>query len=97
MPASAKWSIIITFVNIYLFGCAGSWLQHVGSLFTACAIYFPDQGESPGSLHWEHGVLATGPPGKSQNRRIIIRAQSQLMNLDWIKESAWACGLILFR
>ena len=24
VPASAKWSIIITYVNIYLFGCAGS-------------------------------------------------------------------------
>ena len=23
------------------------------------------QGSNPGSLHWEHGVLATGPPGKS--------------------------------
>ena len=25
----------------------------------------PDQGLNLGSLHWEHGVLATGPPGKS--------------------------------
>ena len=24
-----------------------------------------DQGSNPGSLHWEQGVLATGPPGKS--------------------------------
>ena len=23
------------------------------------------QGSNPGSLNWEHGVLATGPPGKS--------------------------------
>ncbi|XP_059781364.1 rho GTPase-activating protein SYDE2 isoform X6 [Balaenoptera ricei] len=26
---------------------------------------FPDQGSNPGPLHWEHGVSATGPPGKS--------------------------------
>ena len=33
-------------------------LQHVGSSF-------PDQRSNLGPLHWEHGVLATGPPGKS--------------------------------
>ena len=32
-----------------------------------CGILFPDQGSNPGPLHWEHGVLATGPPGKSQD------------------------------
>ena len=47
-------------------------LAHVGSLVTACklsvaacGIKFPDQGSNPGSLFWEHGDLATGPPGKS--------------------------------
>ena len=30
----------------------------------ACDIWFPDQVPSPGSLAWEHGVSATGPPGK---------------------------------
>ena len=35
------------------------------SLVGACGIQFPDQGANPGPLHWEHGVLATGPPGKS--------------------------------
>ena len=39
-----------------------SLLQHAGSL----GIYFPYQGLNPGPLHWEHGVLATEPPGKSQ-------------------------------
>ena len=44
-------------------------LWHMGSLVTACELsvaaygtYFPDQGSNPGPLHWEHGVLATGPP-----------------------------------
>ena len=27
--------------------------------------YFPDQGSTLGPLHWEHGVLPIGPPGKS--------------------------------
>ena len=30
----------------------------------ACGI-FPDQGSNPCPLHWKHGVLTTGPPGKS--------------------------------
>ena len=30
-------------------------------------IYLPDQGLNLGSLHWEHGVLVTGPPGKPPN------------------------------
>ena len=37
-------------------------------LVVACGIYFPDQGSNPGPLHWEHGVLATGPPGQSLTR-----------------------------
>ena len=36
-------------------------------LVAACGIQFPDQGWNPGPLHWEHGVLATGPPEKSQS------------------------------
>ena len=31
----------------------------------ACGIKFPDHGSNPGSLFWEHGDLATRPPGKS--------------------------------
>ena len=31
----------------------------------ACGNQFPDQGSNLGSLHWEHGVLAIGSPGKS--------------------------------
>ena len=30
-----------------------------------CGIQLPDQGSNPGSRHWEHRALATGPPGKS--------------------------------
>ena len=31
----------------------------------AYGIQFPGQGLNLGSLLWKHGVLATGPPGKS--------------------------------
>ena len=31
----------------------------------SCDIKFPDQGLNLSPLHWECGVLATGPPGKS--------------------------------
>ena len=34
-------------------------------LVAECRIQFPDQGSNPGPLHWEHGVLTTGPPGKA--------------------------------
>ena len=29
-------------IFIYLFGCAESWLRHVGSLVAACGIQVPD-------------------------------------------------------
>ena len=38
------------------------WLRWV--LVSACEIQLHDQGLNPGFLHWEHGVLATGSPGK---------------------------------
>ena len=44
----------------------GLMLRLVGSLVVAVSgILFPDQGWNPGPLHWELGVLAPGPPGKS--------------------------------
>ena len=47
------------------------------SLAVACGIQFPDQGSNPDS--WEHGVLTSETPGKSQNlllnsRFSLIRA-----------------------
>ena len=38
----------------------------------ACGIWLLDQGWNPGSLHWEHGVLITGPPGKSPELLLSI-------------------------
>ena len=33
---------------------------------------FPEQGSNLGLLHWECGILATGPPGKSPRVQIDI-------------------------
>ena len=33
-------------------------------LAAAYGISLPDEGSNPDFLHWELGVLATGPPGK---------------------------------
>ena len=38
-----------------------------------CGIQFPDPGSNPGPLHWERGVLATGPLGKPKTK--ILRSQ----------------------
>ena len=64
--------LLLLFIFIYLFGCAGSQLWHGGSsvaayqlLVAACGIQFPNQMLKRGPLHQECGVLATGPPGKS--------------------------------
>ena len=40
------------------------WLQHVGSSS-------PTRDQTPGPLHWEHGVLATGPLGKSSRMTVF--------------------------
>ena len=56
------------------------WLHQV--LVVACGIFScniqtlscsmsPDQGLNPGPLHWEHRVLATGPPGESPALLVI--------------------------
>ena len=47
-------------------------LAEAWELFTmVCGIYFPDQRLNSGPLHWEHGVLAPGPPGKPPNTLIL--------------------------
>ena len=40
-------------------------MVHGLSCSAACGI-FPDQGSNPCPLHWDHGVLTTALPGKSQ-------------------------------
>ena len=42
----------------------GSWQSVVPFSFVLEAL-FPDQGLNLRPLHWKHGVLTTGPPGKT--------------------------------
>ena len=82
-PSQGAWMLCFL---IYLFGCAGSYLQHVGSsVFTvACRIFYSWRGGSSsltrdrtwGLLHWEPEVLATGPPGKSLERCFVYSGMS---------------------
>ena len=71
--------IIVFFLNIYLFVCAGCQLHHVGSLVAArkllvaaCGIQCPDQGPDPGPLLGKFRVVAQDRQGKSS---IIIVSQ----------------------
>ena len=61
------------FFKTYLFGFIGSQLRYMRSLVAAWGIQFPDQGSNPGHLHWEHRLLATGPPGKSPHKGLLCK------------------------
>jgi len=52
-------------LNIYLFGFTQVLVMARKLLVAACGIEFPHQRLNLSPLHWEHGVSATGPPGKS--------------------------------
>ena len=43
-------------------------------LVAACGIQFPKLELNLGPLHWECGILATGPPGKSHRLSILTMA-----------------------
>ena len=53
--------------NIYL-------LIYLAAPGLSCGMWalVPQPGIEPRPLHWEHGVLTTGPPGKSGGRLSII-------------------------
>ena len=53
-----KYLFLFTYLTVPSLSCSTQDL-----LVAACGI--PDQGPNPGSLHWELGGLATGPPGNS--------------------------------
>ena len=75
-------------IFIYLFICLRQVLVAThGILVAACGIFscsmqalscgmrdlVPDQGSNLGPLHWEHGVLTTGRPGKSQEGVLVFK------------------------
>ena len=51
-------------------------------LVAACGIKLSDQGLNLGPVPWEHGVLATGPPGKSPD--IILNFKKLLSSGTWV-------------
>ena len=68
-------SLSLSFFNIYVFiylfrlcqvlvVARGIFAAACKLLVAACGIQFPDQGLNLGPLHWERGVLLSGPPGK---------------------------------
>ena len=58
---------MVEFLNIFIsLATLGLSCGMQDLLVAACGIWFPDQGSNLGPLHWEHGILATAPPGKSQ-------------------------------
>ena len=62
----AAQGVSVVACRIFTVACGILQLWHVKSqLQQAYGIQLPDQGSNPGPPHWEHGVLATGPPGKS--------------------------------
>ena len=58
------------------------WLPWV--LVVAWKTQLPDQGLNLGSLHWERGVLGTGPPGKSQDCELLLDIYKSLHLSLWM-------------
>ena len=78
------------FIFIYVFGCTLSQWRHaelfsctMWTVVAACGTESPNQALNLDSLHWEHGVLATGPPGKSlrQSPEATTSRHCQLLRL----------------
>ena len=63
-------------------------------LFCGCAIQhvrsqFPDQGLNLCPLHWKHGVLITGPPGKSWPHGFLIEITHLVSGLNEFQVLQW--------
>ena len=61
----------------------GSLVAAYQLLLVAGGILFPDQERNLGPLHWEHGVLATGSPGKSLWPSFLMVGLSNLLLSQW--------------
>ena len=67
-----RYMCVCVCVCVYLIFSCGMWgllvlasMQTLSCGLWSCGIQFPNRGSIPVLLHCEHGVLATGPPGKS--------------------------------
>ena len=65
-----KYVVLIVMLSFFLKLAA---CEH---LTEAYKIYFPSQGSNLGPLHWEHGVLATGPPEKFNKKSSLAASES---------------------
>ena len=64
--ASGMQPRLSVFLSCFFFKYVFIWLLGSHSVFIAAwGIWLPDQGSNLGPLHWEHRLLATGPPGNS--------------------------------
>ena len=52
------------------------------SCSVACGILVTQSGIRPGSLQWEHGVLATGTPGKGKSPFLVFLPTRATMLVD---------------
>ena len=84
------------FFKIHLFWLCWVWLDSMWDLV-------PWPGIKPGPLHWEHRVLATGPPGKSlENYSLELKSFpytsviSIFLSLPWGKEKGGKANFFLF-
>ena len=68
VPVSYFFQSFLVFFILVFWGYA---MRHAGSSF-------PNQGLKPCPLHWEHGVLTTGPPGTSLSCLIFIKTNGKI-------------------
>ena len=75
---------------IYLAAPSLSWRLARSSIFAVackllvgvCGIWSPDQGSNPEPLHWEHGVLATGPPSWEVPIMLACRTLNHIQSFE---------------
>ena len=62
--AAVNIGILVSFLkNLFVLGLSCSMWDLFFFFKLWRVIWFPGQGSNPGPLHWELGVLGTGPPG----------------------------------
>ena len=68
----------------------GSLIEACELLVVTCGVLFSDQGSNPGLLHWEHGVLATGP-SENQGIPLIKMGFPFIVYPVVLTERMWRC------
>ena len=87
------YQVLVWHLGSLVFIAAGRILVTAGDSLS-CSMWdlpFPDQGSNLGALHWEPGVLATGPPGKSRQHQVFSTQTSLWSNSHihiWLLEKS---------